>query len=100
MSVKLYVGNLPFEMDDAGLRNLVTPFGGVEDARVVTNSRNKSRGFGFVTLQTDMTEEVIGSLNNHVVEGRPLRVHLAHTLPSFQRQPSPFNREKRWDRSR
>jgi RNA recognition motif-containing protein len=95
MVVRLYIGNLPFEVDDTELRSLLAPFGGVEEARVVTNARNKSRGFGFVTLETNTPDEVIVALNNRSVAGRLLRVHPAHAVPSFQRQPSPYNRDNR-----
>jgi RNA recognition motif-containing protein len=95
MLVKLYIGNLPFEVDDAELRGLLAPFGGVEEARVVTNARKRSRGFGFATLQTDMPDQVIVALNDRSLAGRQLRVHPAHEVPSFQRQPSPYNRDHR-----
>ncbi len=95
MVVRLYIGNLPFELDDAGLNELLAPFGNVEEARVVTNARNKSRGFGFVTLETDQPDAVIASLNERSVAGRPLQVRPAHASPSFQRPPRPFDREQR-----
>lgn len=94
MIVRLYVGNLPFEMNDAGLRDLLAPFGRIDEAAVVTNGRNKSRGFGFATLQTDTPDEVIGSLDGRTIEGRALQVRPAHAPPSFQRAPRPFGRDQ------
>lgn len=95
MTVRLYVGNLPFELDDNGLREIVEPFGSVEEARVVTNARNKSRGFGFVTLETDQADEAMEALNDRVIEGRPLQVRPAHSMPGFQRAPRPFDSRRR-----
>jgi RNA recognition motif-containing protein len=100
MVVRLYIGNLPFEVDDAGLGELLAPFGSVEEARVVTNARNKSRGFGFATLQTDQPDEVMASLNERSIAGRPLQERPAHASPSFQRSPRPFDRDQRRGRPR
>lgn len=95
MLTKLYVGNLPFDVDDAGLQALLTPFGTVEEARVITNARNHSRGFGFATMDCDVPEKLIAALDGHLVADRPLQVRPAHAPPSFQRTPRPFDRDNR-----
>ncbi|MGA2642680.1 MAG: RNA-binding protein, partial [Spirochaetia bacterium] len=35
MAVNLYVGNLPYRIDEDSLRQLFTPFGNVETSKVI-----------------------------------------------------------------
>lgn len=80
MSVRLYIGNLPFDATDCDLREIFEKVGGVEDALIVTRpgSGGRSRGFGFVTM-TDNTagEDAINQLNGQEVAGRALVVNFA-----------------------
>ncbi len=47
--MKLYIGNIPFDAGDDELRELFTPFGPIDTARVIVDPRKgRSRGFGFV----------------------------------------------------
>ena len=51
--MKLFVGNLSFETTEAELEELFAPFGTVAEATVITDrSTGRSRGFGFVTLNS------------------------------------------------
>ena len=57
---KLYVGNLPYQMADDELRGLFEDHGQVLSATVVMDRETgRSRGFGFVELESDNVEEVI-----------------------------------------
>ncbi|KAK8949732.1 hypothetical protein KSP39_PZI005395 [Platanthera zijinensis] len=50
-SLRVYVGNLPWQVDDSRLEQLFSEHGKVLNARVVYDrDTSKSRGFGFVTL--------------------------------------------------
>lgn len=77
--MKLYVGNLPWSVDDAKLKELFSEFGEVTEAVVITDKFSKrSKGFGFVTF----TEEEAGkkaeeAMNGKEVDGRELRVNEA-----------------------
>ncbi len=79
MNMKLYVGNLPWSVDDAKLKELFSEFGEVTEAVVITDKFSKrSKGFGFVTF----TEEEAGkkaeeAMNGKEVDGRELRVNEA-----------------------
>eukprot|EP00962_Isochrysis_galbana_P029337 scaffold9354_cov108-Isochrysis_galbana.AAC.13 len=46
---KLFVGGLPYDLDDAGLIKAFSRYGKVQEASVARDERGKSRGFGFVT---------------------------------------------------
>lgn len=76
---KLYVGNLPFAIDDNQLKELFSKFGEVVEAIVIKNKFNgRSKGFGFVTLKDDkMAEQACQEMNQAVVMERKLVVNIA-----------------------
>lgn len=54
MGKKLFVGGLPWAVDDEELRDTFSEFGVVTDAKVITDrDSGRSRGFGFVSFATD-----------------------------------------------
>ena len=80
MSKKLYVGNLPFSMDDDALKALFTDGGWDTEEVVVISDRDtgRSRGFGFVTLANDDdASEAIAQLNERDIDGRNIVVNEA-----------------------
>ena len=79
MSTKLYVGNLPYSIDDAILRNNFTEFGGVTSAKVMMDrDTGRSKGFGFVEMSTsEQAEAAIQSLNGMSVDGRSIVVNIS-----------------------
>lgn len=78
MSKRLFVGNLPYKVRDAELRELFSKFGNVTDAHVVLErGTNKSKGFGFVELDDDAADAAVAALNNSELEGRNIVVNVA-----------------------
>lgn len=78
MYVKLFVGNLPWSVGDVELERLFSAHGDVQSARVITDRETgRSRGFGFVELDTDDVSATISATNGREVDGRPLRVNEA-----------------------
>jgi len=76
--VKLFVGNLPWSIGDVELERLFSTYGEVQSARVITDrDTGRSRGFGFVELDTDDVAAAINAVNGREVDGRPLRVNEA-----------------------
>jgi len=75
--VKIYVGNLPFEIDDESLAREFEVFGEVVTANVVMDrASGRSRGFGFVEMPTQAeAEAAIAGLNGKDMNGRPLSVN-------------------------
>lgn len=54
MGKKLYVGNLPYSIDDSGLQQEFAKFGSVSSAKVITDRETgRSKGFGFVEMDSD-----------------------------------------------
>lgn len=78
-TVRIYVGNMPYNMNDSHLRELFEPYGQVNAINIITDRETgRPRGFGFVEM-IDETEgrKAIESLGTHVAEGRPLNINEA-----------------------
>ena len=72
----IYVGNLPLSMDDDGLKQLFEEHGEVSSAKIIKDREtNRSRGFGFVSMDDDAAETAISSLDGSEVDGRNLKVN-------------------------
>ena len=53
MTVSMYVGNLPFSVDQSALQAIFEPFGAVVSAKVMSDrDTGRSRGFGFVEMES------------------------------------------------
>jgi RNA recognition motif-containing protein len=76
MAKKLYVGNLPYSIDDQGLQNKFAEFGSVSSARVITDRETgRSKGFGFVEMDSDdAATTAIEKLNGATLDGRAINV--------------------------
>ena len=82
MLVKLFVANLPWTIDDEGLSDLFRGHGEVQRAYVSKDrDTGRSKGFGFVDLETSDAATVINATNGMDVDGRPLRVNEAEDRP-------------------
>ncbi|GAB4216615.1 MAG: RNA-binding protein [Roseiflexaceae bacterium] len=80
--VKLFVGNLAWSVGDQELEELFSQYGEVQSARVITDrDTGRSRGFGFVEIQTNDVAALISSTNGQEIDGRPLRVNEAEDKP-------------------
>ena len=77
--MKVYVGNLPFSVDDEGLKKLFDSYGEIEEANVIQNKfSGRSKGFGFVTFKNEENaKKAIEEMNEKEVEGRKLVVNEA-----------------------
>lgn len=80
---KVYVGNLPWQTDDSQLLQLFSEHGKVLEARVVYDrDTGRSRGFGFVTYSSENeVNDAISALDGADMDGRPLRVSIAESMP-------------------
>jgi RNA recognition motif-containing protein len=78
MQVKLFVGNLPWSVGDAELTQIFSNHGEVQSARVINDrDTGRSRGFGFVEMETNDIAALIKATDGHEVDGRNLRVNQA-----------------------
>ncbi|URQ73901.1 RNA-binding protein [SAR86 cluster bacterium] len=74
--MKLYVGNLPWSIGDQELEDLFSDYSVVSAKVIKDRNTDRSRGFGFVELESG-GEEAIEALNESEVEGRQLKVNEA-----------------------
>lgn len=76
---KLFVGSLPWEVDDQKLGDLFSQFGSVTSAVVLKDRMTgRSRGFGFVEMANDNEAmEAIEKLNGSDMDGRKIVVNEA-----------------------
>lgn len=80
--MKLYVGNLPWSVNDDSLRELFSTHGTVETASVVTDRETgRSRGFGFVEMDQASGRRAMQELNGHSIDSRELKVNEANDRP-------------------
>lgn len=77
--MKLYVGNLSKQIDDAQLNELALPFGALVSANVATErSSGASKGFGFVEYgNAEHARAAIAGLDGRDVNGQALKVNEA-----------------------
>ena len=87
--MNIYVGNLPWGIDDDLLRELFADFGDVTSANVIMDKfSGRSKGFGFVEMPNDSdAESAIKALNEKEVKGRNLRVNQAKPREDRPRRP-------------
>ena len=73
---KLYVGNLPYSVDDAQLGEMFSEFGTVESAVAITDRQTgRSKGFGFVEFSDEKeAQAAMAEMNGKELEGRALKV--------------------------
>ena len=80
--MKVYVGNLSFDIDSEKLRELFASYGEVEEAIVISDKfSGRSKGFGFVTFANDEgAKKAISEMNDKEIEGRKLKVNEAKPM--------------------
>lgn len=85
MGVKLYVGNLDYNITDDQLGELFAGAGQVVSARVITDRNSgRSKGFGFVEMSSEEeVKKAIEMFNEKDFQGRTLVVNEAR--PERQR---------------
>jgi cold-inducible RNA-binding protein len=78
MSKKLYVGNLSFQTTENDLTNLFEQAGQIESITIITDrDTGRSKGFGFVEMDSQDAEKAIAQFNGTEFNGRSLTVNEA-----------------------
>jgi len=81
--MKIYVGNLAYDVSEEELRTEFTAFGEVTSVSVVTDKyTGRSRGFGFVEMaKVSEGQAAIAGLNGKMLKDRTLSVNEARPRP-------------------
>jgi RNA recognition motif-containing protein len=79
MSIRLYVGNLPKELERQELEAVFADFDEGVSTKVITDRRTgKCRGFGFVTVKNDeQADQLIEKFNGYMFKDSPLKIEKA-----------------------
>ena len=80
MGTRLYVGNLPFSVEESSLRSLFEQNDRkVEEVKLITDRETgRPRGFGFVEMgSSEEADQAIQQLNGYELDGRQLTVNEA-----------------------
>ncbi len=82
MGKKLFVGGLPYETNDAQLKELFGACGSVVSAKVIIDkATNRSKGFGFVEMTTDeQAKAALEKFNNFTLGTRRIMVNEARPM--------------------
>lgn len=77
--MKIYIGNLPYDLTEDELRDAFTDFGDVQSARILIDSQTgNSKGFGFIEMDDDeAAAEAIMALDASALKGRNIKVNKA-----------------------
>jgi len=78
MARKLFVGGLPWAVDDERLLEVFSEYGQVAEAVVIKDREtNRSKGFGFVTFDNEQDAEEALELDGGKIDHRQVRVNYA-----------------------
>ena len=76
---KLYVGNLPWSVNEQSLKDMFSPFGEITEVVIISDRyTGRSKGFGFVTFANEAdAEKAIAEMAEKEIEGRKIMVNVA-----------------------
>ena len=79
--MRIYVGNLPYDVKDADLQAAFSEFGEVVQVELIKDRfSNQSKGFGFVEMANNSeADKAIKALNNTQMKSRAIKVNQAET---------------------
>ena len=77
--MNIYVGNLPYSVTEADLRETFSRFGEVSQVNLITDKfSGASKGFGFVEMNNNSeADAAIKGLNDTDMKGRNMKVNQA-----------------------
>jgi len=79
--MKIYVGNLPFSVDEESFKKLFANYEVEEVTLIKDKFSGRSKGFGFITISDEETaKKALAEFNGKNVEGRELKVSEAKPM--------------------
>lgn len=89
--MKIFVGNLSSQVTEEQLKHLFEEYGPVKGAKIISdNYTNRSRGFGFVEMESNSDgERAIDKLNNTSFQQQSIVVNEARPR---NEEHKPFNK--------
>lgn len=92
--MNIFVGSLPFSIEEADLRESFEAYGAVDSVKIITDKfTGRSKGFGFVEMPNDEeAQKAIDELNGATVQGRAIVVNKSEPKPEGERRSFNNNR--------
>ncbi len=92
--MNIFVGSLPFSIEEADLRESFEAYGTVDSVKIITDKfTGRSKGFGFVEMSNDEeAQKAIDELNGATVDGRTIVVNKSEPKPEGERRTFNNNR--------
>ncbi len=92
--MRIYVGNLSYDVSEDDLRTAFAAFGSVEEVIIVKDRYSgRSKGFGFVTMSGDEeAQKAIDGLNGTEIKGRSITVNKARPREERPRRSNDSSR--------
>ena len=92
--MNIFVGSLPFSIEEADLRESFEAYGAVDSVKIITDKfTGRSKGFGFVEMPNDSeAQKAIDELNGATVQGRAIVVNKSEPKPEGERRSFNNNR--------
>ncbi len=92
--MNIFVGSLPFSIEEADLRESFEAYGAVDTVKIITDKfTGRSKGFGFVEMPSDEeAQKAIDELNGATVQGRAIVVNKSEPKPEGERRSFNNNR--------
>jgi RNA recognition motif-containing protein len=92
--MNIFVGSLPFSIEEADLRESFEAYGAVDSVKIITDKfTGRSKGFGFIEMSIDEeAQKAINELNGATVQGRAIVVNKSEPKPEGERRSFNNNR--------
>jgi len=86
----MYVGNIPYAIREPEIAEVFSKHGKIISIKIITDKfSGRSKGYGFVELETDEQEEqAIRECNKYEISGRTMVVMKAHSQKGHGSSPS------------
>jgi len=86
--MNIFVGSLPFSIEEADLRESFEAYGTVDSVKIINDKfTGRSKGFGFVEMPNDEeAQKAIDELNGATVQGRAIVVNKSEPKPEGERK--------------
>ncbi len=85
MAKNIYVGNLPWSATEEEVRAAFESYGSVVSVKLIQDRETgRPRGFGFVEMEDQGSDEAIEALNGSDFGGRTIKVNEARPRPERQ----------------
>lgn len=91
---RIFVGGIPQSASQDELRDYFSHFGHVKDARIITDPRGNSRGYGFVTYESEADASKVLSLKEEELVFKENKLNIGHAYRKKNNFASPQQQQQ------